>query len=134
MSKKSTATKLVKHDFTTLKTPIYPKQAKLFIPDKYGYEIINFDDIVYCEAQGSYTHVHTQDGLKICYSKTLKHVLTKFPSQQFMRIHQSYSVNLKHVSRIVSESGLRLVLTNGQEIPVSRAYRKALDVWLKVQL
>ena len=43
-------------------------------------------------------------------------------NQKFIRIHQSYLVNMKH---IISIKNYKTVLDNGEELPMSKAKFKA---------
>ena len=56
-------------------------------------------------------------------SITLKELQTRLPSN-FVRIHRSYIVNLKYISRISKDysSNYIIFLKNGVELPVSQSY------------
>ena len=41
--------------------------------------------------------------------------------KQFIRCHNSYLVNLRHIRRLDNQN---LILDNGQELPISRTYLK----------
>ena len=55
------------------------------------------DDIVYCKSDGNYTTFFTQQMEKIIISKPLKQVEEILSEDIFIRCHQSYIVNKKHV-------------------------------------
>ncbi|MEK5255661.1 LytTR family DNA-binding domain-containing protein [Paenibacillus sp. FSL F4-0125] len=50
------------------------------------------------------------------YYSTLSIEEEKLPSKQFVRIHQSYLVNFDYIKQI---QGKRIVLTSGEELPIS---------------
>ncbi len=81
--------------------------------------IIDVDDITYCLADGAYTHFFFTDRKQILVSKTLAHFEGIISSNQFIRTHQSYLVNMRHVTQFDKRNGGFLILPNGIEIPVS---------------
>jgi DNA-binding LytR/AlgR family response regulator len=54
-------------------------------------------------------------------------MLTKF---RFFRVHKSYIVNLKYISRYVKGEGGMVVMTDGSEVEVSR--RNKVDFLKKI--
>ena len=83
--------------------------------------LLRFEDIVYCQADGNYSLVFTQDGQSYLVTKCLKHVVGQIPSAMFIRIHQSYVVN---VDSIHSYSKDEVTLYNKRVLPLSRRSRK----------
>ena len=66
----------------------------LVFPTNKGVKYIQPMDIVRCEADNNYTQVLLQNGKKILFSKTLKHMEAILPDF-FVRVHQSHIVNKK---------------------------------------
>ena len=89
---------------------------------------IPLSDIIYCAADGNYTNVcfhqdtnsHEDQSRCILISKTLKSAVDLMDSDDFIRCHQSYLINKKHVTGYNSRKGLWLTLSNEDSIPVSR--------------
>lgn len=83
---------------------------------------ISPDSIIYCEAVGKKTHIHTLDKILICemgignFSKNL--------STDFLFCHRSYVVNLRYVKSI---SKVEISLDNGEKIPLSRRLYKDVN-------
>ena len=73
------------------------------MPDNQGYTLVRTSDIIYCQADSSYTIVYLLNGKKIITSKLLKLIEELLPSQTFYRIHKSYIVNayLSHIYSMV---------------------------------
>ncbi|GIV34812.1 MAG: hypothetical protein KatS3mg031_2347 [Chitinophagales bacterium] len=69
---------------------------KLAVPVAGDIEIINIQDIIRCEADGSYTHLFVQKR-KLMISKTLKLIERRMKGFNFLRVHQHHLVNLNHV-------------------------------------
>ncbi|WP_442266222.1 LytR/AlgR family response regulator transcription factor [Tenacibaculum sp. ZS6-P6] len=78
---------------------------------------IHEDDILYCKSDGNYTTFYTAITDKIVITKSAKKVEELLSEQKFIRCHQSYLVNKKHVIKY-NKKGF-LVLKNEIKIPVS---------------
>lgn len=81
--------------------------------------IVDVNEITYCLADGAYTHFFFVDRKSILVSKTLAHFESIIDNSQFIRTHQSYLVNMHHVTQFDKRNGGFLILPNGVEIPVS---------------
>ena len=94
---------------------------------------IEASQIMYCESDSNYTTLFLASGERIVVSKTLKTVEQRLDAEQFFRIHASYLVNLKHVSKFTRGPGARVVLTNNQHIPISRRNKeKFLEIFSRL--
>jgi two-component system, LytTR family, response regulator LytT len=80
---------------------------------------ISESDILYCQAEGVYTRVFTQDK-EYTQRITLKEFHKKLNSSTFQRLHKSYVVNMEKVSEYTKDN----VIINNQTIPISRTYNK----------
>lgn len=81
--------------------------------------IINIDDILYCEANGSYTRFYLKDQQKVLVSKTLSDYEELINRSYFLRVHHSFLVNMKHVIRYEKGENGSLINNNGDKIPIS---------------
>ena len=78
-----------------------PDKSLIICVKSYGdYRYIDSDDVLYFEADNNSTDIHLNNGEMITAFKTLKHFETVLPSLQFLRIHNSYIINVNQVSRI----------------------------------
>lgn len=82
---------------------------------------IAIDDILYVEAKGDYALFKTREKGYIVHS-TFKNVETKLNSNQFVKVHRSYIVNVEKIVDI-EESNL---LIENQIIPISRGQKPIL--------
>ena len=110
---------------TAVETKLVPSfvKRKIAISTSEGIEILNIEDIIFCEARSNYCLIHCRDGRKVLVSKTLKCVEEGMQSRYFMRVHQSYLLCLNDISRILTD---HVTLENGSKVPVSRAKRPGL--------
>ena len=88
---------------------------------------VNLDDIIYCKSDGNYTTVYLINDEEYLLSKIIKEVQEIINSKHFIRIHQSYLVNINFVKEYIKSDGYYLVLQNGTSIPVSKANRGFLQ-------
>jgi len=75
------------------------------------------DDILYCKSDSNYTTIYTQNLERIVISKTLKKIQEILTDSSFVRCHQSYVVNKKHVVKY-NRNGV-LIVHMDVKIPVS---------------
>lgn len=90
------------------------------IPTQFGYEFERVDQIMYAEADSNYSIIYFNDGRKVCVAQTLKRLESMFRYHPFIRIHQSYLVNLSHVKKYYKGGGGYVVMSNGKDLTVSR--------------
>ena len=85
------------------------------------YIIIKIEDIMWCEADVNYTKIFllSQDH-PIVVATSLKEYEEMLPDTLFFRSHQSYLVNLSHISKFVKADGGYILMSSGKSIPVSR--------------
>lgn len=96
---------------------------KLLLPSTDGYEFININEIIYCEASGNYTIIHTLNKDEIA-SKQLNMLEKELPESVFHRVHKSYLVNLNHIVQYIKTDGHRVVMINNDEITVASRRRE----------
>jgi DNA-binding LytR/AlgR family response regulator len=103
---------------TLLETP--PVVDGIFVRNGSRFDKIRFGDILYMEAQGAYTLIHSRSK---CYtlSRNLTRVCLELP-YPFMRVHRSYTINIENIDSF-SET---IVYYKEKQIPVSEQYRKEL--------
>ena len=86
---------------------------------------IRFDDIIYCKSVSNYTTIYVQGGKSYMCSKTLKEIEAKLPSDQFLRVHDSYLVNVQSITCLKKKTG-ELEIENNLLLPISRAKKTAI--------
>lgn len=96
------------------------------VPTAEGLEFISINDIIYAEADGNYSRIMMGNKEKILISRTLKDLEMLLSNHPFVRIHQSYLVNLTHIKKYIKGEGGYVVMNNGANLQVSRANRMKL--------
>ncbi len=104
--------------YVAFKNQLENKHHKISLPMNNGdFILVDIDDILYCEADGSYTHFHTIDNKVYTTSTNLKKVESVLLQATFFRIHRSTLLNLKHIVQF-NHTG-ELVLSNKKKLMVS---------------
>jgi two-component system LytT family response regulator len=85
---------------------------------------INFGDIIYCEANGPYTHIFLTNGQKLVSSKALGEFEAQLGNNKFFRIHHHYLINLNQVKEFQRHDGGYVIMENNKELEVSQRRRK----------
>lgn len=93
----------------------------IFIKDGLKNIKIEFEDILFIKGSGNYLDIFTD---KKTYSPrmTFSELVEKLPSTQFIRIHQSYIINIGHIQKIENNH----VYISTHKIPVSNKYKELL--------
>ena len=99
------------------------KATKIAVPLVGKTIFLNISDVVYCKSDGNYTTIFLENGASHLYSKKIKDVFETFNSNQIIRVHQSYLVNINYIKEYVKSEGYYLILENNKTIPVSKPNR-----------
>ena len=94
--------------------------GKIALPILNGLEMVNVDDIIKIKGENVYSIFHFLNGKKLVVSLTLKQVENMLSRGDFYRVHKSFIVNLKYMTRYVNGKGGTVVLADGSEVEVSR--------------
>tara|TARA_R110001583_G_scaffold145635_2_gene297612 strand:- start:44738 stop:45493 length:756 start_codon:yes stop_codon:yes gene_type:complete len=104
--------------YAAFKNQLENKHKKISLPMKNGdFSIIDIDTILYCEADGSYTHFFTTDKKTYTTSNNLKKVESILQNTSFFRIHRSLLLNLKHIIQFNNSGEVKL--SNNKKLLVS---------------
>lgn len=106
-----------------------PKLNKICLATSDGFEFIEINDIIYCKAEGSYTIFKLKNSEKLLVSKNLKEYENLLLEQGFMRVHNSFLINLKEVKKYMKADGGYIIMNNNDTVSISRS--RKLD-FLKV--
>lgn len=92
----------------------------LFVRNGIRFDKVMHRDILFLEAQGAYTLIHTLSRVH-----TISRNLTRCSRDlqyPFMRVHRSYTINLENIDSFTDAN----VFYQDKRIPVSEPYRKEL--------
>lgn len=69
-----------------------------------GYMLINPPEVVYCKADGNYTHIQLSSGTREITTQNLGAIEELLKEGTFFRISRSYLVNLRYLARVDRKS------------------------------
>jgi uncharacterized membrane protein len=96
---------------------------------------IDLQEVDWIEAQGNYVGLHVGARIHL-HRQTLKSFSAQLDAKRFVRIHRSSVVSLDRIRQFRSEANgeATLSLQDGQELRVSKAYRRGVRAaWLALQ-
>ena len=110
--------------------PVYP--ARIRVEDKDRIRFIPVREIQWIEAQDYCVLLHLP-GERILRRGTLKQFLRTLDPAQFVRVHRSAALNVRHVRELTLDAGggLTARLAAGAEVSVARSFRDQLEERLR---
>ena len=98
-----------------------------------GYAHVQAQEILFCQGDSNYTHVHFVKRHKMTVATTLGILEERLIAEGFVRVNRSELVNKSHIE---AYDGYQITLTNGTTLPISRRRRKGvrqvLESWCSV--
>lgn len=107
------------------------KKQRILIISEGELEYINVRDIIYLESKSNYTKICTEKTNELLTRKTLKEFELQLcqPGSNFMRVHNSYIVNLEKTVRYSKDTEC-IVQVNNQKIPLAKSRKDEFFSWL----
>jgi two-component system, LytTR family, response regulator len=99
------------------------EDLRVSVSNHKGTWFVPVTDIVYIEAEGRYSRFFLMGGEEYPVSKNLGELQSELSPMKFFRVHKSWLVNCRHVTRISSSDGGFAIMSNGKEIEISRRRR-----------
>lgn len=93
----------------------------LFVKTEHRIQRVTLRDVLYIEGVQNYVSIHTAD-TKVMSLQTLKSLEEQLPTGDFMRVHRSFIINLRHITFV--ERGR--IFMGDTVIPIGDKYRDDL--------
>ncbi len=106
--------------FKNYLNPSINQENKIVLKDSKSIYFVKIKDIVYCEAETSYTIFYLTTGEEIVISKKIKEFDELLEPHGFIRVHQSFLVNKLKIKRFDKSEGGAVILDNNKSVPVSQ--------------
>lgn len=95
------------------------QSAELMVPSGYTVVRMTFNDIIYIQAFDDYLKIFVSTSPHPVVTRmTMKNILEKLPSKDFVRVHRSYIVSLRKINKASSRS----IFISDVEIPIGKMY------------
>ncbi len=109
-----------------------PAENYFFIKDNKGISKVEVNQVLYIESMGDFSKIYTTDKKNIIMLVGLKNAEAQLQEKQFIRVHKQYLVNTQHINQVLTNE---IILSNQESIPLSSAYKQALnDSFIKKDL
>lgn len=105
---------------------------KIAISSMKEIHFVAVNQIVRCESSNSYTTIFIENQEQIVSTTSLFEYQNLLEKYGFIRCHQSHLVNKNYIKSIKKSEGNILLLTNKDEIPISREKRKLVKDQFKI--
>ena len=92
--------------------------GKIKLNSRSGYMLIHPNEVVYCQADGNYTHIQLSGGNREITTLNLGSIEELLKPGTFFRASRSYLVNLKYLARVDRKNSLCILEYNGDTYPV----------------
>jgi two-component system, LytTR family, response regulator len=108
-----------------LHQPSSPVQ-KVALPTMEGLQMIAVNSIISCTSDSNYTTFMLKNKQKLLVSRPLKEIEEMLEEYSFLRVHNSYLININEIDKYIKGDGGYLVMTDGSTIDVSRSKKETL--------
>jgi len=108
------------------------QQNKMPLPTMTGYDLVTIADIISCEGVSNQSSLTLSNGKKILISMTLKECEDLLTPYRFFRIHKSHLINLNHVKKYIKGKDGTVIMSNDNNIIVSRNFKDKFIERLKM--
>ncbi len=82
-------------------------------------------EILFCMSEEHYVRFVWEDGQSKLYRMKLDQAEEMLSNYRFIRTHSRYLINSEYIQEIFSD---KIILANGQVIPISRAYKRKIHM------
>ncbi|NOT49912.1 MAG: response regulator transcription factor [Chitinophagaceae bacterium] len=134
-ARKRIQAKTANHNMETFLHNIQQKtnqqEMQLCVPGIKGFQIIKLRDIVYCEADNTYTVLHLTENKKLVASRPLMDYESLLQDTSFIRIHKSFLINIQHLKEYQKGEGGIAIMSNGKHLDVSRRKKEHFINYMK---
>jgi two-component system, LytTR family, response regulator len=94
----------------------------LIVNNEKGFKVFKINEIIYCQADTYCTNIYLTGNRKVICTKNLKYYQNLLEGHGFIRSHNSYLINLKHIVSFQNQGVIKL--TGDVQVPLGQTYRK----------
>jgi two-component system LytT family response regulator len=96
------------------------KQSKIALSHSGGFTLEDIENVIRLQADDNYTNVYMKDGSRYLICRPLGDFEKSLPKEQFVRVHKTHMINIRHLKNFLNEDGGLAVLNDGYKVPVSK--------------
>jgi DNA-binding LytR/AlgR family response regulator len=106
---------------------VQPENDDIFVNANYSLVKVRMQDITYIEGLKDYVRINLAEGNPVITRMSLKTLEERLKAAKYMRVHKSFMIALDKIESIQKTH----VMVAGVEIPISDAYRQALQAYVQ---
>jgi two-component system LytT family response regulator len=95
------------------------QKKKIVLPILEGFEVVEVQDVIRCQANDNFTDFFMKDGSKKLICRTLKFYDEILSELGFLRVHRSHLINMDYVKGYKKGKGGQVVMSDGSHVDVS---------------
>ena len=99
---------------------------RIALPTMEGLKLVPVESIISCASEGNYSIFFMKDKQKIVVSRPLKEIEEMLEEHSFLRVHNSYIVNMNEIDRFIKGEGGYLIMSDSSIVDVSRSKKEML--------
>ncbi len=92
---------------------------KIVLPLQDGFEVVNVQDVIHCEACDNFTNFYFTNKRKMMICRTLKYYEELLQDLGFLRVHKSHLININQVVKYTRGKGGQVTMSDKTIIDVS---------------
>ncbi len=93
---------------------------RIALPTQEGFIFVEVNEIIRCEADGSYTQVILKNKNPIIATRKIKGFEDLLKNYNFFRVHRSHLINMNYINKYYRGEGGYVVMVDGTTVDVSR--------------
>jgi len=98
--------------------------SKIALPTFEGTYMVQANEIIRCESDGSYSTIFIEGAKPLVVSKNLRELEVLINNPDFFRLHKSHLINLAHIKFISKQDGGDVLMSDGSSVPISRSIKQ----------
>jgi len=99
---------------------------KIVLPQMEGFEVIQVQDIIRCQANDNFTDFYLTNGSRTLICRTLKFYEDMLGDFDFLRVHKSHLINLQKVKKYLKGKGGQIIMSDDSVVEVSPQRKQEL--------
>lgn len=92
---------------------------EIVLPGRNGFTVVELDQIIRIEAQGSYVVIYLEDEKSHVVVHPLSHYEALLPTQKFFRIHKSHLINIQKIKHFTPGRSGIVQLKDDSQLPIA---------------
>lgn len=112
--------------YEQLGNPTTATPKRIALPSKNSFIFLEVDQIMYGQADGSYTTFVTTQGKKHLVAKPMKEYADLLEGLGFVRAHRSAIINLQYVEELIRTRPQSVIMRDGQALPLAQSRKEHL--------